>query len=356
MTLAFPSSFRDPLYEQLARATETKLGLPRGILDAIRTRGERSNADQISSAGARGPYQFIPSTRQGFIKQYGIDPWSSADTQTEAAGLHIRDDHRRTGSWDEAIARYHGGQRPPPASYRYQARVGDFDNIDTSKPYYTGADEMPQSRYPVVNGVDPLAPERPAMPAPLPGPAPSTNVAAASPAASHKRGGILGALESVFMPDPGSRWAGALRDGMFNAKESQMNYLESQATKQLDLATANEKLKRLRTQGEFQIVGNNVFHIKPDGSHELITPPTTPTEHERLIDRWRTLDESDPAKKLIYQMLLGANNPDTVAARSAENEKIARIRAGATTGSATIRANAANRALPPLPPGFSVVK
>jgi hypothetical protein len=89
---------------------------------------------------------------------------------------------------------------------------------------------------------------------------PSVNVPAASPVASKKRGGILGALESVFMPDPSSRWAGALRDGLFNAKESQQNYKKAKLVRCLILELANQKLKQLQQHGEYQVVGNNVFH------------------------------------------------------------------------------------------------
>jgi hypothetical protein len=332
---AAPLSYRDPLYEQLAQTAEAKFGLPSGILGAIRTRGERSNANQVSGAKARTVYQFIPSTRQGFIKEYGIDPWSGPEAATNAAAIHLRDDFRRTGSWDEAIARYHGGQHPRSASRAYARRVGDFDNGDTNMalgqsifpaPYYGGRDPLA-----------PLAPEPIQQTAPVLADAgPSVPVPAASPSVSRKRGGILGALESVFMPDPGSRWAGALRDGLVNAKESQQNYLEGQTSKQIALETANAKLKQMMRSGEFQVVGNNVFHTRPDGSYEMISPPQNASEHERLIDQWRALPDGDPAKDLIHQLLLGSNSPEVLQ----NKEDTARIRAGATTKSAQIRASA----------------
>lgn len=340
-------SYTDPSYDALASAAEQKYNLPAGILNAIRTLGERSNADQVSPAGARTVYQFIPATRQGFIKNYGIDPWSSPEAATEAAAIHLRDDYKRTGSWDEAIARYNGGQHPSPAAYRYQAKVGDFDN--------SGATNMAvnPSLYPVVNGVDPLAPEPPPQPVPTAAPSPSVNVPSASPVVAKKRGGILGALESVFMPDPASQWAGALRDGLTNAKESQQNYLAQQQAKALDLATANVKLQRMIKQGEFQVVGNNVFHTKPDGTYEMITPPQTPTEHESLIAQWKSLPDGDPAKRLIERLLLGANSDETLA--NAQN--IARTRGAATIGAARIRGPSAAQVnlLPPLPPGAKVI-
>jgi len=348
----FPESYADPLYSQLARAAEQKLGLPAGILDAIRMRGERSNADQISPAGARTPYQFIPSTRQGFINKFGIDPWSNADAATNAAGLHILDDYKRTGSWNEAIARYNGGQHPGRVARAYAKKVGDFDAIDTSKPYYAGADDMAlnPSLYPVVNGVDPLAPEPMQQAAPVLADAgPSVSVPAASPAVAKKRGGILGALSNIFMPDPGSLWAGALRDGLTNARESQQLYQEQQAQKAVDLATANVKLKRMIQQGEFQIVGNNVFHTKPDGTYEMIEPPQTASEYERLINQWKSLPDGDPAKSLIERLLLGSQSDEA----QANARTVAQMRANATTGAAKIRANAAQTTKTQNPPtGF----
>lgn len=364
MALAFPRSYQDPLYENLATQAEQAYGLPSGILNAIRMRGERSNADQVSSAGARTPYQFIPSTRQAFLRKYNVDPWADPSQATNAAAIHLSEDFKRTGSWDEAIARYYGGQRPPPASYKYQARVGDFDKPDTSKPYYTGADEMPQSLYPVVNNYDPLAPEPPRMPAPIPESlAPSANVAAASPMASHKRGGILGALESVFMPDPGTRWAGALRDGLFNAKESQQNYLTGQASKLLQLQEANAKLKRLQQQGEFTVVGNNVFHVKPDGTHELISGPTSADDKLKLVDLWkqrRDANPQDPTLPLLEGLIFGGDygrTPEGSAATNTSREAAARARANATLGAARIRGPAGTsiNVLPALPPGAKVI-
>lgn len=366
--MVFPNSYRDPLYRTLATTAEQAYGLPSGILDAIRLRGERSNADQVSSAGARTPYQFIPSTRAAFIRKYRLDPWADPTQATNAAAVHLSDDYKRTGSWDQAIARYNGGQRPPASSYRYASKVGDFDKVDTSKPYYTGADQM-QSRYPVVNGVDPLAPERPAMPAPLPGPAASVNVAAASPVASHKRGGILGALESVFMPDPGTRWAGALRDGLFNAKESQQNYLEGQAKKMLDLQTANQKLKALQQRGEYAPLGGNaVIHYfplgqtGPDGKpYELISTPTSTDDKTKLVDVWKARREAnpnDPTLPLLEGIIFGGgygSTPEGVAATNASRETAARARANATLGAARIRGANAGNQLPPLPPGAKVI-
>lgn len=47
-------------------------------------RSTRTGRGVVSSAGARGPAQFIPSTRQEFIKQYGLDPWKDDRSAIEA--------------------------------------------------------------------------------------------------------------------------------------------------------------------------------------------------------------------------------------------------------------------------------
>lgn len=106
----FPLSFKDPTYDNADAATAARLGLPVGILEAIRTAGERTNADQVSSAGARTPYQITPATRRGILEQYGIDAYLSPEAASEAAGLILRDSLKRNGDSTEAAVReYHGG-------------------------------------------------------------------------------------------------------------------------------------------------------------------------------------------------------------------------------------------------------
>ncbi|WP_260598856.1 hypothetical protein [Sphingomonas endolithica] len=84
------TSFRDPLYDVLDRDVEQQLKLPAGLLSGIRTRGERSNADQVSSAGARSVYQIIPSTRAAVLKKYGVDAYASPQNAALAAGYILK--------------------------------------------------------------------------------------------------------------------------------------------------------------------------------------------------------------------------------------------------------------------------
>ncbi len=106
----FPTSFRDPVYAELDAKNEQRFGLPPGLLRSIRENGERSNADQVSSANARTPYQVIPETRQALIDKHGIDPWLSPATASEAAAVLLKESlDRNRGDVTAAIGEYIGG-------------------------------------------------------------------------------------------------------------------------------------------------------------------------------------------------------------------------------------------------------
>lgn len=76
------------------RFTRREYGLPGWKVQAKTVAGEfggrstRSGRGVVSSAGARGPAQFIPSTRRAFIQQYGIDPWASDEQAIEGMARH----------------------------------------------------------------------------------------------------------------------------------------------------------------------------------------------------------------------------------------------------------------------------
>lgn len=109
----FPTSYRDPQYASLDASTEAKLGLPDGLLSSIRENGEKTNADRVSDAGARTPWQIIPATRDAAIKKWGIDPWLSPQNASEVAGLLLKDSLTRSkGDVPTAVAEYHGGTDP----------------------------------------------------------------------------------------------------------------------------------------------------------------------------------------------------------------------------------------------------
>lgn len=106
------TSYKDPRWNDFEAAAEAKYGLPAGMLSTIRTKGERSNADQVSSAGARGVYQFIPSTRDAVLKKYGVDAYGSPAQAAMAAAALLKENMQRTGSAYGAIQQYHGGTDP----------------------------------------------------------------------------------------------------------------------------------------------------------------------------------------------------------------------------------------------------
>lgn len=121
-----PKSYLDPAYDRIEAAIASKLGLPEGLLTAIRTKGERSDADQVSSSGARTVYQVIPATRRAALKKWGVDAWASAENAAEVAGLILKDSLTATkGDATEAVARYHAGTEGARGSVNraYVARV-----------------------------------------------------------------------------------------------------------------------------------------------------------------------------------------------------------------------------------------
>lgn len=335
--------YMDPAYAEMATMAEQKFGLPSGILDAIRTRGERSNADQVSSAGARTPYQFIPATRRGMMNNYGVDPWKDPQSATTAAAQLLAENYKRTGDWDQSVRMYHGGtdrHNWGPQNNAYAARVGSFGKGQgmPQRSLYNGPD-IEGSFDP--HWVDPTANTEPRTePVPVPGSAgPSQSVPAGSQLAHRKRRGLLGSighiLGQVFMPEPDSLYAAALRGGIYDAKANQAKYKAEAEHEAILNEMDRAKLKNYITKGEYQIAGNNVVHFPADGGDaQIIAPPATPSEKERLIDAWRR--EADPeVKTLMERMLLGASSDEVLQNRA----DVARTRAGATTGAAQIRAN-----------------
>lgn len=135
-----PVSFRDPAYDEYDRSVETRLKLPPGLLTGIRTRGERSNADQVSSAGARTVYQITPSTRALVLKKYGVDAYAGPGQAALAAGYILREGlDRNGGSVAAAAAEYHGGtsrRQHGPLTRAYVARVAGQQGEEPTQSTY----------------------------------------------------------------------------------------------------------------------------------------------------------------------------------------------------------------------------
>lgn len=104
------NSFKSSFYDALDATNSAKYNLPDGLLKAIRVRGEASNADQVSDAGARSVYQIIPKTREGALKKYGIDAYLGPEQAAEVAARLVRDSLDRNGnSAPLAVAEYKAG-------------------------------------------------------------------------------------------------------------------------------------------------------------------------------------------------------------------------------------------------------
>lgn len=120
-------SYKDPTYDALDAQVSKELGLPSGLLSGIRLRGERSNADQVSSAGARTVYQITPTTRDLFLKKYGVDAYKSPADAAKVAGLHLQESlQRNRGNRTAAVREYVGGTNPEnygPVTASYVKRV-----------------------------------------------------------------------------------------------------------------------------------------------------------------------------------------------------------------------------------------
>lgn len=118
-------SYKDPFYVTLASNVESKLGLPAGLLSAIVTKGERSNADQVSEAGAKSVFQIIPSTRKAALDKWGIDAYVSPENAAEVGGLLLKDSLKRNnGDVAAAVGEYHGGTDRSNWGPRTRAYVG----------------------------------------------------------------------------------------------------------------------------------------------------------------------------------------------------------------------------------------
>lgn len=105
-----PISFNDPMWDRAEADAAAKTGVPPEVLRVVRTVGERSNGDQVSPKGARGVYQFIPSSRDSVKQKYGADAYSDDPAQQAlAAAYHLKESFDRTKSWEKAVAGFNGG-------------------------------------------------------------------------------------------------------------------------------------------------------------------------------------------------------------------------------------------------------
>jgi len=105
-----PVSYKDSAYDSLDQKVENKLGITPGLLSAIRLHGEMSNADQVSSAGAKSVYQITPTTRNLVLKKYGVDAYLNPENAALTAGYLLKEGLQRNDNNPVLAAReYHGG-------------------------------------------------------------------------------------------------------------------------------------------------------------------------------------------------------------------------------------------------------
>jgi hypothetical protein len=119
----FPTSYKDPVYDAADQYASQLTGVPAQLISLVRTRGERTNAGVTSVAGANTPYQITPKTRQGIIKVYGIDPWSSPEKAALGAAYVLREHGGQPKTWDnptalKAIGGYFGGWKGSENPFR----------------------------------------------------------------------------------------------------------------------------------------------------------------------------------------------------------------------------------------------
>lgn len=104
------TSFKDPVYDELDAKFAAQVGVPAWLMSSIRLNGERSNSDQVSSAGAKTVNQFTPTTRKLVMDKYDVDPWASDEASTLGKAYLLKESLDRNGQDPAAAAReYIGG-------------------------------------------------------------------------------------------------------------------------------------------------------------------------------------------------------------------------------------------------------
>jgi hypothetical protein len=107
---SLPTKYDAPEWSAITADAERRAGIPAGLLHSVVNNGERSNSDQVSEAGARTPYQIIPSTAKLIEKKYGIDPMLSPENAALGAAYLLKESmDRNNGNPALAVAEYHGG-------------------------------------------------------------------------------------------------------------------------------------------------------------------------------------------------------------------------------------------------------
>lgn len=125
--MAEARKYNDPFYDELDNASATRVGIDPALLRSIRLNGEKSNSDQVSSAGARTSWQITPTTRKLIESKYGIDPWLNEKNASLGAAYLLKESlDRNKGDAAAATREYVGGTNPEnhgPVTRAYEKRV-----------------------------------------------------------------------------------------------------------------------------------------------------------------------------------------------------------------------------------------
>lgn len=130
-----PISYKDPAWDTAEEAAAKRTGVPKEVLAAIRTQGEKSNGDQISPKGAKGVYQFMPKTERLFFEKYGVSAYSEDPVeQATAAAYHLKESYSRTKDWGLAAAGYNGGMAGEKNPRFTQETSDYYDRVTAALP------------------------------------------------------------------------------------------------------------------------------------------------------------------------------------------------------------------------------
>lgn len=98
---------RDPVIQESAE----KYGIPYNILEGVwGMETDFGQNVQTSSAGAVGPFQFIPATAKSYNYPLTNNPTAAQyRQQSDAAAHYLSDLYKQKGNWDDALHGYSGG-------------------------------------------------------------------------------------------------------------------------------------------------------------------------------------------------------------------------------------------------------
>lgn len=91
---------------EIIKQAANKHGVPASILAGVygAETGFGKHSTMVSSAGAQGPFQFMPQT----AKQFGINPWNFSEA-ADGAARYLAGEYKRFGNWPQAVAAYNAG-------------------------------------------------------------------------------------------------------------------------------------------------------------------------------------------------------------------------------------------------------